>query len=233
MSEIETLIKVENLSKSYQKNGLKLEIIKSVSFSLKRGLLTAITGESGAGKSTLLYLISGLLKPCEGKVYFQDQSIYDLKDNAKAKLINSKIGYVFQDYQLLSNLTVLENIYLPAKLKSIDIPSSQHYQKKAKDLLAQFNLSHRLAHYPFELSGGEQQRVAILRALINEPEIIFCDEPTGNLDSHNAEIFINTILDFKAKLNQTFVIVSHNEKFVRIADEIFHIKDGMISLLVA
>ena len=228
MSKKEALIRVENLSKSYQKNGLRLEIIKNVSFIIKKGEITTITGESGAGKSTLLYLISGLLKPCEGRVYFQDQNIYDLKDDAKARLINNKLGYVFQDYQLLTNLTVLENIYLPAKLKCIDKPSSQYYQKKAKDLLAQFNLSHRIAHYPYELSGGEQQRVAILRALINEPEVIFCDEPTGNLDSHNMEIFINTILDFKAKLNQTFVIVSHSTKLTEIADEVFHIKDGVL-----
>ncbi|MFA5879318.1 MAG: ABC transporter ATP-binding protein [Candidatus Margulisiibacteriota bacterium] len=222
------IIRTENLTKNYIKNQNLIKVIKSVNLMLKRGAITVISGESGSGKSTLLYLISGLLKPCEGNVFFDDQNLYTMKENVRANFINQKIGYVFQDYQLLSNLNVLDNVLLPAMLRAVEKKVNVNFIAKAKDLLVQFNLIHRMTHYPLELSGGEQQRVAILRALINEPEIVFCDEPTGSLDSKNGELFLAVAAKLKVEFNTTFVIVSHSARLIQTADEHFTLKDGEI-----
>ncbi len=228
MNKHNIIISVKNVSKFYQKNKQLLQVIDDVSFSIKKSQITTISGESGAGKSTLLYMMSGLLTPSSGEIYYQDLNFYQLSSNERAKIINSKIGYVFQDFQLLTNFTVLENICLPAKLRCLKEENKFNYHEKALELLAKFNLMHRIKHYPHELSGGEQQRVAILRALINNPEVIFCDEPTGNLDSHNTDLFLKLILELKERFYQTFVLVSHSSRLEKIANTKIHIKDGHI-----
>lgn len=224
MSEI--LIKTENLIKTFATTkDIELKILKSISFEVVEGKITLILGASGAGKSTLLHLLGGLDKPDSGKIYFKGENILDFSEKKIAKFRNSHIGFVFQFHHLLPEFTALENVAIPQMIRGISLKKAA---EKAKNILAEVGLSERKNHKPAELSGGEQQRVAVARALANDPELILADEPTGNLDSVNSEMVSDLIVQLNKKYAMTFVIVTHNMEIQKIADYLYEMKDGRI-----
>lgn len=215
------MIIVENIKKSYQ----TLNVLKGISLQVNKGEIVSIVGPSGAGKTTLLQIMGTLQKPDEGNVYIDGVNIHSLKDKSLAEFRNKKIGFVFQFHHLLPEFTAFENICIPGyianKRRSI-------VEKRAKELCEFMNIQNRIHHKPSQLSGGENQRVAIARALINNPEVVFADEPTGNLDSQNAHELFSLFLSLKEHFNQTFVIVTHNAELAQISDTIFTIVDGKL-----
>ncbi len=220
------ILKAENLVKTYQNNQkLKLEVLKSVSIEIEEKKISVIVGASGAGKSTLLHLLGGLDRPDSGSVYYEDQDIFKLSDDKLTKFRNNNIGFVFQFHHLLPEFTAVENAAIPQMIHGISLDKAS---KKAQELLDSVGLADRANHKPAELSGGEQQRVSVARALANDPAIIFADEPTGNLDSANSEIIHQIIVRLRDELGKTFVIVTHNPELVKLADTVFEIKDGKI-----
>lgn len=224
MSEI--LIKTENLIKTFATTkDIELEILKSISFEVVEGKITLILGASGAGKSTLLHLLGGLDKPDSGKIYFKGENILDFSEKKIAKFRNSHIGFVFQFHHLLPEFTALENVAIPQMIRGISLKKAA---EKAKNILDEVGLSERKNHKPAELSGGEQQRVAVARALANDPELILADEPTGNLDSVNSEMVSDLIVQLNKKYEMTFVVVTHNMEIQKIADYLYEMKDGRI-----
>lgn len=223
------IINASNIKKIYtQQAADDLVILKNVSLEVQEGEVVAIVGPSGAGKSTLLHILGGLDDPTEGTVLLESEDIYRLKDVARAKIRNEKIGFVFQFYHLLPEFSVLENVLLPLKIKHSQ-QKVKGLEEKAKALLDRVGLSNRLTHKPYQLSGGEQQRVAIARSLANDPKIILCDEPTGNLDSENGQNVIDLLLGLNKENNQTLVIVTHDEQFAKNANRTIYMRDGNIS----
>tara|TARA_B100000575_G_scaffold252254_1_gene220127 strand:- start:30 stop:680 length:651 start_codon:yes stop_codon:yes gene_type:complete len=202
----------------------KRQILKDLNFKVNKGEYISIIGKSGAGKSTLLNVISTLEKEYLGNVFYENKDIKDYNDVEISKLRNKKIGFIFQNFNLLEDFTVIENIMLPARLTKID---EMELKKKALELINKFELDLTVNQYPNELSGGEKQRVAIARALINKPEIIFADEPTGNLDSRMS-IEISNILSKLNQEGQTIVMVTHNEELAKSSNKILELKDGML-----
>ena len=202
----------------------KRQILKDLNFKVNKGEYISIIGKSGAGKSTLLNVISTLEKEYSGNVFYENKDIKDYNDVEISKLRNKKIGFIFQNFNLLEDFTVIENIMLPARLTKID---EMELKEKALELINKFELDLTINQYPNELSGGEKQRVAIARALINKPEIIFADEPTGNLDSRMS-IEISNILSKLNQEGQTIVMVTHNEELAKSSNKIFELKDGML-----
>jgi lipoprotein-releasing system ATP-binding protein len=220
------ILKADNLIKSYRNNKkIKLEVLKSISLEIEENKISVIVGASGAGKSTLLHLLGGLDRPDSGSVSYDSQNIFKLSDDKLAKFRNKNIGFVFQFHHLLPEFTALENIAIPQLINNIPMEKAL---KRASDLLNEVGLTERAEHKPAELSGGEQQRVAVARALVNDPAIVFADEPTGNLDSSNSETVHKILLDLKEKFNKTFVIVTHNSGLVKLADKVFEMKDGKL-----
>jgi lipoprotein-releasing system ATP-binding protein len=220
------ILSANNINKSFRSNGkVTLEILKSVSLEVEEEKISVIIGASGAGKSTLLHILGGLDKPDSGDVIFNDTSIYNLSDDNLANFRNNNIGFVFQFHHLLPEFTALENIMLPQMINGV---SEKKASLRAKDLLSEIGLVERADHKPAELSGGEQQRVAVGRALANDPELILADEPTGNLDSQNSIIMQELFTNLKNKLNKTFIIVTHNQELMNIGDNLFEMKDGTI-----
>jgi lipoprotein-releasing system ATP-binding protein len=220
------MLRAVNLIKSFQtEKDVKLEILKSVSLEIEPEKISVIIGASGAGKSTLLHLLGGLDRPDSGEVFFDNNNIFTLSDDKLAKFRNRNIGFVFQFHHLLPEFTALENTAIPLMINGVSLTKAS---AKAKELLEVVGLSERLHHKPAALSGGEQQRVAVARALANDPSIIFADEPTGNLDSSNSESIHELIVDLRDKFKKTFVIVTHNTSLVNLADKVFEIKDGRI-----
>ena len=220
------ILSSENLIKTYQTTKKsKLEVLKSISLEIEMEKISVIIGASGAGKSTLLHLLGGLDRPDKGKVFFNNQNIFDFSDEKLAKFRNKNIGFVFQFHHLLPEFTAVENVAIPQMIMGLSLNKSL---KKAEELIDTVGLSERMNHKPAELSGGEQQRVAVARALANNPSIIFADEPTGNLDSANSEAIHKIIVDLRDKFNKTFVIVTHNSGLVNLADKVFEMKDGKI-----
>jgi lipoprotein-releasing system ATP-binding protein len=203
----------------------KLEVLKSISLEIEKEKISVIIGASGAGKSTLLHLLGGLDRPDKGKVFFDGQNIFDFPDEKLAKFRNKNIGFVFQFHHLLPEFTAVENVAIPQMIQGIPLNKAL---EKAGQLIDTVGLHERINHKPAELSGGEQQRVAVARSLANDPAIIFADEPTGNLDSANSEAIHKIIVDLRDKFNKTFVIVTHNSNLVKLADKVFEIKDGKI-----
>ncbi len=221
-----TILKAENLVKSYQTDKrIKLEVLKSVSIEIDSEKISVIIGASGAGKSTLLHLMGGLDRPDSGEVYFNSESIFKYSDDRLAKFRNKNIGFVFQFHHLLPEFTAIENVCIPQMINGISLDESL---KKSEVLLNTVGLKERLDHKPAELSGGEQQRIAVARALANDPAIIFADEPTGNLDSANSEALHQLFIDLRDKLKMTFVIVTHNAGLVKLADKVFEMRDGKL-----
>ena len=202
----------------------KRQILKDLNLKVKKGEYISIIGKSGAGKSTLLNVISTLEKEYSGNVFYENKDIRHYNDFEISNLRNKKIGFIFQNFNLLEDFTVIENIMLPARLTKIDEIA---LMEKALGLINKFELDLTKNQYPNELSGGEKQRVAIARALINKPEIIFADEPTGNLDS-KMSIEISNILSKLNQEGQTIVMVTHNEELAISSNKIFELKDGML-----
>jgi len=219
------MLAARDLCKTYKEGPKEIRALGGIDLEVKRGEILAVIGPSGAGKSTLLHLLGGLDSPTSGTVFLDDTDLYKLSDSARSKLRNRKIGFVFQFYHLLPELTALENVMLPAMIGGA---SGAKSRETAARLLGAVGLSERLHHKPSRLSGGEAQRVAIARALVNSPEIVCCDEPTGNLDSRMSEELCNLIKRLSREKGQTFVIVTHEPALARAADRILNIKDGMI-----
>jgi lipoprotein-releasing system ATP-binding protein len=188
--------------------------------------MIAVVGASGAGKSTLLHILGGLQRPTEGTLFFQGDDFYALPGAKQARLRNEKIGFVFQFYHLLPELSAMENVMLPAMIRNSG--RTRHFRKEAEECLTQLGLGGRLEHRPSELSGGEQQRVAIARALINRPEIVFCDEPTGNLDSETGKGILRLIKSLNETQKTTFLIVTHAPEVAEVASTVLAIRDGSL-----
>tara|TARA_B100000287_G_scaffold178847_1_gene168838 strand:+ start:449 stop:1099 length:651 start_codon:yes stop_codon:yes gene_type:complete len=213
-------------AKNISKNFGEIKVLDKVNLDVEKGSIVSIYGSSGAGKSTLLYILSTLDMPDTGEIFIDDLSISDLKGDKLSDFRNDKIGFIFQFHNLLDEFNVLENVCLPGYVSS---SNNRETENKAKELLNELGLSSRLTHKPNQLSGGEQQRVAIARSLINNPEIIFADEPTGNLDTKNSKNFIELIQKLNKKMNQTFVIVTHNKDFIKISDKSYTIQKGKLN----
>ncbi|MCX5702654.1 MAG: ABC transporter ATP-binding protein [Candidatus Omnitrophica bacterium] len=222
------MLEAKNLHKVYYNGNKQLRVLKGVDLSIEKGKLIAIVGPSGAGKSTLLHILGGLDKPTQGKVVFEGENIYSLSDPALCKIRNKNIGFVFQFYHLLSEFTVLENVLMPALISRQSRVESRESTEKALSLLQEAGLGERITHFPNQISGGEQQRVAIVRALINSPSLLLCDEPTGNLDSKTGNEIISLIREINAQNKMTVILVTHNTELAKIADQTYHLKDGIL-----
>ncbi len=221
------MIEAKNVHKIYDHLANRLHVLKGICLKIEKGEVLAIVGPSGAGKSTLLHILGGLETPTEGEIAFESKDIYKLNDEERAKLRNQKIGFIFQFYHLLPEFTAWENVLLPTLIHSKGKPL-ESLKSKAVDLLNRVGLNDRQEHMPNELSGGEQQRVAIARAIINDPTIIFCDEPTGNLDSENGDKIIQLLLELNTKNQQTLVIVTHDEQLASHSHQVIHMRDGCL-----
>jgi lipoprotein-releasing system ATP-binding protein len=220
-----------NIHKTFsldKKETSDLHVLKGIDFEVVEGEIVTIVGASGSGKSTLLHILSGLDKPTEGEVFWQDQDISVLNDETLAKRRREHVGFVFQFHHLLPEFTALENVFLPLMINGTP---REDAEQKAKDLLTKVDLSSRIDHKPTELSGGEQQRVAVARALANNPRVVFADEPTGNLDSANSGDLYDLLVGLNKTRKQTFVIVTHNEKFAERATRVFRMADGQLHRL--
>ena len=202
-----------------------VEVLKGVDLTINRGEIVSIVGPSGSGKSTLLHILGTLDKADSGDVWMNEISINTLKGNKLAAFRNKHIGFVFQFHHLLPEFSALENVCIPGWLAG---KKKQDVKEEALRLLEMLNLSSRIENKPNQLSGGEQQRVAVARALINKPDIVFADEPTGNLDTANAKELHQLFFDLRKQFSQTFLIVTHNEELATLSDKILHMKDGKI-----
>lgn len=220
---MENILKVENLTKIYGKGETKVVALDDVSFEVKKGEFVAIVGASGSGKSTLLHLIGGVDRPTRGKVLIDGEDIYKMKDDALAIFRRRQIGLIYQFYNLIPILNVLENITLP-----LELDGKKVNEEELKELLETLGLSKRKEHLPNELSGGQQQRTSIGRALITHPAIILADEPTGNLDSKASDEIVELLKISNKKYKQTIIMITHNLEIASIADRIIKIEDGHI-----
>lgn len=215
------MLKGKNIHKRYG----TVQVLKGVNIEIIKGEIVSIVGSSGAGKSTLLHILGTLDSPDEGEIYLYENNMRRLEGKKLAAFRNRHIGFVFQFHHLLPEFTALENVCIPGWLAG---KGKNEVRNKAKELLGLLGLSHRLENKPGALSGGEQQRVAVARALINNPDIVFADEPTGNLDSQHAMELHQLFIDLRDKFSQTFLIVTHNEELAQLSDRIVHMRDGYI-----
>lgn len=215
------MIKAEKIVKSFG----NLEVLRGVDLNIDKGDVVSIVGASGAGKTTLLQILGTLDKPTSGRVVIDNIDINTLSESQLANFRNTKIGFVFQFHQLLPEFTALENAMIPALIAG---KTKREAEQKALELLEFLNLSNRINHKPSAMSGGEKQRVAIARALINNPAVVFADEPSGNLDSHNAEDLQRLFFSLREKYGQTFVIVTHDMHLAQMCDKMIKIKDGIV-----
>ena len=220
------VLEARNVHKAYQMGKRKLDVLKGVSVAITEGDFVALRGASGAGKSTLLHLLGGLDLPNAGEVFFRQQQINKLSASSLARLRNQHIGFVFQAYHLLPELSAVENVSLPARMNRAN---SSETLDKARQLLDRVGLSGRYEHRPYELSGGEQQRVAIARALINSPQLLLADEPTGNLDSHTGEEIMKLLVSLRDDRKMTLVIATHDTKVAALAPHRIELLDGQIN----
>ncbi len=216
------MIRAENITKSFG----ALQVLKGIDLEIPKGKIYSIVGASGAGKTTLLQILGTLSKPDSGTVFFNNRSISTFSENEISSFRNKEIGFVFQFHHLLPEFTALENVCIPSFIAK---KSKSETEKKALDLLKYLGLSDRKEHKPSALSGGEKQRVAVARALINNPSVIMADEPSGNLDSANRDDLHQLLFQLRDDFGQTFIIVTHDDHFAERSDKIIHIKDGVIA----
>jgi lipoprotein-releasing system ATP-binding protein len=215
------MIHIKNITKSYG----NLEVLKGVNLDIAKGEIVSIVGKSGAGKSTLLHILGTLDSPDSGEISIKGQILNKMKSNALARFRNENIGFVFQFHHLLPEFTALENVCIPAFIKKTP---EKEARKRAAELLNYLGLSERSEHKPSQLSGGEQQRVAVARALMNQPAVILADEPSGNLDTGTSKELHNLFFKLRADFEQTFVIVTHNTELANMSDRTLRMKDGLI-----
>jgi putative ABC transport system ATP-binding protein len=217
------VIQVENLSKTIENPPSRVEILRGISFEVPSGQFLAIMGASGSGKSTLLGLLAGLDTVTSGRIVLDGTDITHLAEDAMARVRGRKIGFVFQNYQLVPTLTAEENVLLPSELSGMNAGSRQ----RARELLDRVGLTNRAHHYPVQLSGGEQQRVALARAFVTQPPILMADEPTGNLDSTNGQHILDLLVRLNREENATLVLVTHDRALAEHADRILTLRDGL------
>jgi len=222
------MLKAEGVHKIYRDGKKDLHVLKGIDLEIEKAGSLAIVGPSGAGKSTLLHILGGLDRPSSGKVFVDGLDLYTLKDNKRAGLRNKRIGFVFQFYHLLPEFTALENVMMPALMALDSRLKAQGIRKTTESLMRELGLGDRMQHRPGELSGGEQQRVAIGRSLINSPDVLLCDEPTGNLDSEMGEETLDLLFNLNKKNHATVVIVTHDRAIAKRADRVIEIRDGRI-----
>lgn len=220
------LFRLENLHKSYKREGRDdLEVLRGISLSVEEKSFLTIVGRSGSGKSTILQLMAAFDKPTQGRVFFRESNLTSMNDEALSLYRNKHIGFIFQFHHLLPEFSALENVMIPGLIRQTG--KRNEIEKKAVDLLNLVGLAERSDHKPSQMSGGEQQRVAIARSLMNEPEVIFADEPTGNLDSANSELVYTLLEKIHRDLNTTLIVVTHNADLAGMGQIRLEIKDGM------
>lgn len=218
------MLKVKNLKKTFQNGQIETQVLKGIDFEAKKGEFIAIMGRSGAGKSTLMYQMSLLDEPSSGQIYIDGVEVHNLSEREKMAFRLAKFGYVFQDYALLPELTAVENVALPLLMEDID---QEKATQMATEALTLVNLGQRLNNLPSQLSGGEQQRVSISRAIAHRPEILFADEPTANLDGESSNTIMNIFKELH-KQGQTIIMVTHEEEYGKMAERIIRLDDGRI-----
>jgi lipoprotein-releasing system ATP-binding protein len=220
-----SILQCENLTMRYAQGGLDVEVLKGVNFNINKGECVAIMGASGSGKSTLLHLLGGLEKPTGGKVVLDGIDLNDVSGKQLASLRNRSLGFIYQFHHLLGEFTVLENVAMPLLIGGHSVEEARHHATK---LLQRVGLGHRVEHKPGEISGGERQRAAVARALINKPSVVLADEPTGNLDSKTAEDVFQLMLELNQELNVSFLIVTHDHELAGKMGRVLHMEDGVI-----
>ncbi|CAA6807346.1 MAG: ABC transporter ATP-binding protein [uncultured Sulfurovum sp.] len=218
------MLELKSLKKAYHQGSQSIEIFENLNFHVKRGERVAIMGKSGSGKSTLLSLISGIIKPDEGDIFLNATAYKDLKESALNDFRATNIGFIFQNFHLVSYLNALENVMLPAKVCKVSNP-----KEKAIELLKSVGLGHRLDHLPSELSGGEKQRVAIARALIHNPKIILADEPSGNLDEETGNAVMDILFELIKKNNTTLILVTHSQEVANRCEKTYELVSGSLT----
>jgi ABC-type lipoprotein export system ATPase subunit len=219
------LLKAQNLVKVYRSEAGEVVALRGINLILKKGEFALLMGASGSGKSTLLHILGALDRPTSGRVIFEGKELFALKERELAFYRNREIGFVFQFHYLINELTILENVMVPALIAG---ETPREARGRAESLLKSVGLGHRLTHKPFEVSGGEKQRAAVARALMNSPKLVLADEPTGNLDSQTAHSVISLMKEFNRKLGTSFFIATHNRELERYADSLYFIKDGIL-----
>ena len=219
-----SVVEARDITKTYSIGDRNIRVLENVSLSVSKGDFLVVAGSSGSGKTTLLSLLSGLDKPTSGRVLLENRDITDTSEDDLAPLRNEIIGFVFQAFHLVPSLTALENVMFPAELKH-----DNRGHTKALDLLKRVGMQSRRENFPHQLSGGEKQRVAICRAVINDPKIIFADEPTGNLDSENGRAVLDLLVEFQKERRTTLVLVTHSREIAEMADRVIVLKDGRIA----
>lgn len=219
-----SIVEAKQISKTYRIGDREIPVLTDISLSIHSGEFLVVEGSSGSGKTTLLSLLSGLDKPTKGRIIVDGNDITDVAEDDLAPMRNQLFGFVFQSFHLVPSLSALENVMFPAELRR-----DRQAGRKALDLLQRVGLSHRTDNFPHQLSGGEMQRVAICRALINHPRIIFADEPTGNLDSENGSAILELLTEFHHEQDSTMILVTHNQEIAARADRIVRLEDGRIN----
>lgn len=227
MSSSPTVLRCENIHKKFKsESGTEdLHILRGIDLSIKSSEMISIVGSSGSGKSTLLHILGGLDRPNEGDVFWDDQSIYDHKPDKLADLRNQNVGFVFQFHHLLPEFTAIENVMMPALIQNMNMKKAE---SRASELLERFGLSDRLNHRPSQLSGGEQQRVSMARALMNNPSIILADEPTGNLDEKNTEIILDLLFELREVEQVSLVLITHEKEIAERCDTLYNLHLGVL-----
>ena len=218
-----TLLELKQITLNYKNYNTSVEVIKGIDLKINSGEKAAVVGKSGSGKTSLIMLMAGLEQPSSGEIIFDQQPISTFNEDQLADIRKKKIGIVFQSFYLIPNYTALENVSLILEINGID-----NSKQKAEELLVQFGLKDRLHHFPTQLSGGEQQRVAIARSMAVKPKLILADEPTGNLDSENSQMISNLLFEYANKNQSSFILVTHDLKFAEKCDRIIKIEDGTI-----
>jgi len=221
---VNDVLQASNISKNFYSDRVKVEALKPTNLSISGGSINVIIGRSGSGKSTLLKVLGGLIKPDDGQVLIEEQSIYSLSEASRTRLRSLKVGFVFQEFNLIYELSVINNIRLP-----FDINRLPYDLQTEKEIISMLDLENRLAFYPDQLSGGERQRTAIARALLMKPSIILADEPTGNLDSDSGKNVMDFVETSNRLRNQTYVIVTHDVEWLKIAHHAFRMCDGNLT----